>query len=289
MSDEKKVENAEQSNALPAHVIEAKKQAIEFMNPERWSIMKTMAETFIQSGALPAAIKNAPQLIMAMQAGYEAGMQPIEAISSFAPINGRMTMYGDALISQVKKAGHKVQWGECTGEKATVTITRVDTGESMTETYSLDEADIAGLLGKDNWRKYPKRMLKYKAFAEVAHFLVPDALRGIKITEEVEAEMDEVMKSEAVGTKKPTKKKKVEEVEVKEEHKPLGEVLEGEVIEEEKEEPASKKKPLSEKKLAEMTEEDKKAYYSELVEKELSGKQLTAKERMFCTSMQDKK
>src|SRR5690348_4781143 len=93
---------------LPApsndYVAQAEARSLEFMNPKRWQVMNVMAQTFIQSGALPPSIKNAAQLIMVFQAGYEAGMQPLEAISAYYIVNGKITLYGQMAITQVIKA-----------------------------------------------------------------------------------------------------------------------------------------------------------------------------------------
>lgn len=285
--------NPQTPEVLQSHQIEAKTRALNWMNPERWNMMKTMAETFIQSQAMPQSIKNAAQAIMVMQAGYEAGMQPIESLASFAPINGKMTMYGDALIAKVIQAGHTIEWGDCDERSATVTITRKDTGKSMTETYKLEEAKASGLLGKDNWQKFPKRMLKYKVFAEVAHFFVADALRGLDLREIVESETlpievvkevpKEATEAQVINPEPPAPSKPVEEPK---NTKP--------VKKSKKEEPANviDAKPVEEPRdfdilpISEMTDLEKKTYYKLLVAKELDGKvALSARESMFLQVM----
>ena len=293
MSEVNTTPNPQTPEVLQSHQVEAKTRALNWMNPERWNMMKTMAETFIQSQAMPASIKNAAQAIMVMQAGYEAGMQPIESLASFAPINGKMTMYGDALIAKVIQAGHTIEWGECTDRTATVTITRKDTGKSMTETYKIEEAHASGLLGKDVWQKYPKRMLKYKVFSEVAHFFVADALRGLDLREIVESEyvpVEVVKEAPSAATAvqaevvtpaetpkapktpeppKPAKKSKKEEPK---------EVIDAKPVEE--------PKNFDQMPISDMSEADKKAYYKMLVAKELDGKEpLTARESMFIQVM----
>src|SRR5437588_10576417 len=167
------------------YVAQAEARSLEFMNPKRWQVMNVMAQTFIQSGALPSSIKNAAQLIMVFQAGYEAGMQPLEAISAYYIVNGKITLYGQMAITQVVKAGHQVVFTDCTDETATCTITRGDTKQSMTQTYTMKMARERGLPnGKDVWAKFPENMLRFKAFNLVANFLVPDALHGIPIKED---------------------------------------------------------------------------------------------------------
>lgn len=176
----------------------AEAKSLEWMNPKRWQVMNAMAQTFINSGALPDSIKNAAQLIMVMQAGYEAGMQPLESINAFYIVNGKITMYGDAVTAQVIKHGHTVEWGTCDGTEAEVTITRKDNGKSMTGKFTIEMAIERGLTtyndGKPNvfWRKFPANMLKYKALGEIVDFIVPDALHGAPIKEVIEADMDPV-------------------------------------------------------------------------------------------------
>lgn len=193
------MKNMEQQNVvrLPDsdRLMEMKRiEAFSFMNTERLGLMKTMADTFIASGALPPTIKNTAQLIMIMQAGYEAGLQPMAAIRSFYFVNGRLSMYGDVAIARVRAAGHKITWGQCNETTATVTIVRGDTEESMTETFTMAMAVKRGLTNKGGpWISAPDNMLKFKAFWAVARFLVPDAFSRdgapIDIGEIVEAEI----------------------------------------------------------------------------------------------------
>lgn len=177
----------------------AEAKSLEWMNPKRWQVMTAMAQTFITSGALPDSIKNAAQLIMVMQAGYEAGMQPLESINAFYIVNGKITMYGDAVTSQVIKHGNTVEWGECDGNSAEVTITRGDNQKSMTGKFTIEMAIERGLTtysdGRKNvfWQKYPENMLKYKALGSIVDFIVPDALHGAPIKEVIEADIDPVI------------------------------------------------------------------------------------------------
>lgn len=189
---------------LPApsneYIAQAEARSLEFMNPKRWQVMNVMAQTFIQSGALPSSIKNAAQLIMVWQRGYEAGMQPMEALDAFYFVNGKLSIYGDMAIAQVIKAGHEVDFANSNDKTATCTITRGDTKKSLTGTFTMAMANERGLTaGKDPWKKSPENMLKFKAFHSIAKFIVPEALRGIQIKEiaETEIEVDSPMTSHA--------------------------------------------------------------------------------------------
>ena len=189
----------------------AEAKSLEFMNPKRWQVMTAMAQTFINSGSVPASIQNAAQMIMVFQAGFEAGMQPVESLNAFYIVNGKITMYGDAVTSQIIKAGHTVEWGDCDDTKAEVTITRGDNGKAMTGKFTIDMAEKKGLFktakGTDNifWKKYPENMLKYKALGLIVDFIVPDALRGVSVKEVVEADLgDDALTNIVAASGKPS-------------------------------------------------------------------------------------
>jgi hypothetical protein len=191
------------------YVAQAEAKSLEFMNPKRWTVMQHMANTFINSGAIPESIKNASQMIMVFQAGYEAGMQPLEALNAFYIVNGKITMYGDAVTAQIIKAGHSVEFrGD--HKAAEVTITRGDTKQSMTGTFNIEQAKELGLTTYNNgnsnpfWKKYPDRMLKYKALGTIVRFIVPDALRGVSIKEEIEASGEENIVVDQPSTEQST-------------------------------------------------------------------------------------
>ena len=213
------------------YVAAAEAKSLEFMNPKRWQVMEYMAKTFVNSGALPKSIDSAPKLIMVFQAGYEAGLQPLEALNSFYFVNGKLAMYGDTVISQVKKAGHKVIWGDCNEKTATVTIERGDTGEKMTQTFTMDMAKERGYTSNPIYQKYPENMLKFRVFGMTAKFIVPDALHGIPIKEDLESDYIEVKPE----TKKAQSTKMDQPIETEKPEQPSRKTLE-EAIESSEEE-----------------------------------------------------
>lgn len=177
----------------------AKRESHQWLNPEVWRTMQIVAQTFLQSGAMPKSMDTAPKLIVALQAGREAGLQPLEAINSFYFVNGKVSLYGDMAISQVLKAGHKIEWGKCDDKTATVKITRGDNGASNEVTFTMQMAIERGLTSNGVYKKYPENMLRFKAFHSCAKFIVPDALHGVPIKEVEEAEAIEEIKPNKPG------------------------------------------------------------------------------------------
>lgn len=159
-------------------------------DPQAWMQMQKMAEMFFQSKALPSTIDNLPKLMMVFQAARDSGLTATEALNAYYFVNGRLTMYGQIALSQVTKAGFKVEWGECNEKTATVKISREDRGE-ITETYTFDQAQKAKLTAKDVWQKFPGNMLRWKAFGNAQRFFCPEALNGFYIKEDLEGSIDE--------------------------------------------------------------------------------------------------
>lgn len=275
MENQKLQEIGQPSQQLVDH---AKKESYEFLNPQVWQAMTVVAQTFLQSGALPSSMNTAPKIMVALQAGKEMGLQPIEAVSSFYFVNGKVSMYGEMAIAQVVKAGHKIEWGDCNDKTATIKITRGDNKTSNTVTFTMEMATTRGLNKRGGpWVTAPDNMLRFKAFHACAKFIVPDALHGVSIKEVAEVEVIEVEQK----TKKKEEKKEVK-VEVVNVRSPLSEAIKSD--EEDKEEPEKeevKTKKKKGKKMADLTDEEKKAKYHEIIEKRNNNERLTRTEEVF--------
>lgn len=159
-----------------------------FPTQAEWNTINTIAVTLKNGGVLPKGIDTVQKMVVVLQAGREIGLQPIEALNSLYFVNGKVSMYGEAVPMQIMRAGHKITWGKCDKNEATVTITRGDDGQSMTQTFTMDEAKERGYTSNPIYQKYPENMLKWRVLGMVAKFIAPDALRGIGIKEDMEVE-----------------------------------------------------------------------------------------------------
>lgn len=123
--------------------------------------------------------------LVAIQWGMELGLQPMQAMQSIAVINGRPSLWGDAMLALVK-AHPAFEWikEECDGSVAICTIKRRGEPE-VSQTFTIDDAKRAGLTGKQGpWTQYPKRMLQMRARGFALRDAFPDALRGVVSAEE---------------------------------------------------------------------------------------------------------
>lgn len=149
-----------------------------------------IASALAQSGMTPNGFKTPETCFVAIMAGAELGLPPFQSLQSFAIINNRPTLWGDALMAVVRTNGFKVrEWLEGEGEAMTAycEVTRPDNGDTAEASFSVDDAKTAGLWKKAGpWQSAPKRMLKMRARSFAIRDGAADVLRGFQIREEVE-------------------------------------------------------------------------------------------------------
>lgn len=162
-----------------------------------------------QAGMSPYGIDTPQKIMIAMLAGLELGMPPMQGVQSIAVINNRPCMWGDALIGVVKNSGaclYVKEWIEGDGDSrvAYCETKRKGEDEPVRRSFSADDAKRAGLwqtdarvtkqgkngpYTKDNdspWYRYPQRMLQMRARAWCLRDVYPDVLKGMQSREEVE-------------------------------------------------------------------------------------------------------
>lgn len=146
------------------------------------------AEMIADTEMVPKDFRGkAGNVLVAVQMGAELGLPPMQSLQNIAVINGRPAIWGDALLALVSgRSDCEDVVEECTDREAKCTIKR--RGKSpVTRTFSMDDAQKAGLAGKQGpWTQYPKRMLQMRARSWAIRDCYPDALKGISIAEEAQ-------------------------------------------------------------------------------------------------------
>ena len=155
-----------------------------FPTVDTWQTIMALSAHLSESKALPSFIQNPAQLTMVLLAGKEAGLGAIEALNSFYIVNGKLTIYGSAVLTQLKRAGYSVKWGKCDIKEVSLTLKAPD-GTEHTETYTMAEAVKTGQTSKEVWQKYPVNMLRFKCLGNAARFFAPETIYGHYMTEDV--------------------------------------------------------------------------------------------------------
>lgn len=144
-----------------------------------------LAKAISLSGLAPNGMKEPEQITVALLHGMELGLPPMTAVQKIAVINGRPTLWGDAVPALLYARGFKLkEWMEV--DTAHCRVTRPD-GTEVERTFSRKDAEQAGLWGKAGpWKQYPARMMQMRARGFAARDGAADVLSGLYIREEIE-------------------------------------------------------------------------------------------------------
>jgi hypothetical protein len=147
-----------------------------------------------KSQLVPSSYRNKPDdIVLAVMFGAELGLPPVQSVQSIAVINGRPSVWGDAVPGLCYSSG-KVddiqeffEGDEGSDGFTAVCIAKRRGTSAKTGRFSQKDAKIAGLFGQATHGKYPKRMMMWRARHFALHDAFPDVLRGIG-TREIDAE-----------------------------------------------------------------------------------------------------
>ncbi len=149
-----------------------------------------LAEFLADSTMVPKDYQGKPgNVLVAIQWGMELGLKPLQAMQNIAVINGRPSLWGDAVLALVLGHGScedVIEQYEGTGDqKKAVCIAKRRGREDKVGEFSMADARKAGLLSKSGpWQQYPERMLKMRARAFALRDQFADVLKGIAVAEE---------------------------------------------------------------------------------------------------------
>lgn len=150
--------------------------------------IKTLGLSIFKSGIF-GLDKPEQGEIIAMQCMVEK-KSPLELARTYHFIQGQLAIRSDALLAKFHQAGGTVEWGERTDEKVTAVFRKG--ASSATITADMKEYVANGTaLGKDgkpkdNWKKWPRRMLTARAVSEGVRLIAPECCFGTYVVEELD-------------------------------------------------------------------------------------------------------
>lgn len=170
--------------------IEVKQSTGFAVSPKDLTEAFRFAEMISKSQLCPKNYMNRPDdTLIAMMMGNELGLNPLQAIQNIAVINGRPSIYGDALMALVQNHSSFKSVEESFDEETFTAICTVQrkNGKPHTQRYSRQDAETAKLWGKAGpWSQYPKRMMAMRARGFALRNQFADALAGLITREEAE-------------------------------------------------------------------------------------------------------
>lgn len=160
------------------------------------------AKAVIDSKLAPRGFDTPQAILVAIQYGAELGLGPMASLQNIAVIQGRPTLWGDAvpavcqsLLEEYKDEEIGEPGKDSRGWK--VTVKRKGRAEPIARTFTVADAKTAGLWGKQGpWSTNPGRMIFMRARSFCFRDAFPDKLKGILTAEEAtDVEMKNVTRS----------------------------------------------------------------------------------------------
>jgi hypothetical protein len=158
----------------------------------------TFSEMLSNSNMVPKAYQGKPQdILVCVQWGMEMGLAPMQALQNIAVINGKPSVYGDAMMALVQASPvcedvEEYFENEGTPNPVAVCVAKRKGRKPVTAKFSVEDAKRAGLWAKQGpWSAYPKRMMQMRARGFALRDAFPDVLKGVISAEEAQDYPDE--------------------------------------------------------------------------------------------------
>jgi len=145
--------------------------------------MQQMAEVAASSKMF--GFKSTQEALAIMLLCQGEGLHPAIAMRDYHVIQGRPALKADAMLARFQQAGGAVKWDVYTDQEVTGTFSH-PSGGSLAVTWTFAHAKQIGIASKDNWKNYPRAMLRARCISEGIRAVYPGCVVGVYTPEEVQ-------------------------------------------------------------------------------------------------------
>lgn len=181
---------------IPSNVVVPTQNAMSFRpssipSEHEMMVFHTMAEQAVSS-KMYKGIGEKPGVMMIMLAARELAIPPMQALNGgLNIINGKVEISARMMNAMIRRAGHQIIVHACTDMECILIGKRCDTGESQKASYSVADAQRAGLVKQGGgWTKFPKDMCFARALSRLARQLFSDVIGMGYVEGEISQSMD---------------------------------------------------------------------------------------------------
>jgi hypothetical protein len=143
----------------------------------------------VKSGMLPTTVRTPEAALMIVMKGEELGISPMQAFASINIINGTPRLSAELVCALVKRRTDVCKYlryvdGDDT--YATWETWRVGEPNPVPHTFTMAKAVALGLSTKDNYKKQPATMLRWRAGMDLARLVYPELTLGLRDPDEMD-------------------------------------------------------------------------------------------------------
>ena len=130
-------------------------------------------------------VKSPVQAVALMLIAQAEGRHPASAAQDYNIIQNRPALKADSMLARFQQAGGKVEWEEYTDQRVAGLFSHPQSPKPVLVDWDMTRAKTAGLGAKDNWKHYPRAMLRARVISEGVRTVYPAVLGGMYTPEEV--------------------------------------------------------------------------------------------------------
>jgi hypothetical protein len=177
---------------------------------DAWNFAKALAT----AGMLPKEYRDKPgNVLLAMEYGRALALPVATIFTSVHVIEGRPSMSSELMQALIRRAGHRIRIAGDNRQASCAIVRRDDPDFTYTATFTLEDAQQAGLLKiqqdgtvrarhksgePTNWEKYTRSMLLARAVSACARQACADVLAGVSyVPEELGEDLEPVVVTQA--------------------------------------------------------------------------------------------
>jgi hypothetical protein len=152
------------------------------MNLVPYEQVQSMAQAMAKSGLF--GMKTPEQALALMLVAQAEGQHPATIAQDYDIIQGRAARKTHSVLARFQAAGGRIEWHALSDTEADATFSHPQGAARIR--WTIEMARKIGLAGKDNWKHYPRAMLRARCIAEGVRAAYPAAIGGLLVTEEAQ-------------------------------------------------------------------------------------------------------
>lgn len=149
-----------------------------------------LAKRLVASRLMPKAVTSPEAALAIIITGRELGLTAMQSLRGIHIIEGKPVLSSDTMLALALRDERceSFRLVESTAKIATFETKRKGTTEPTRFSFTIEEAQTAGLTTKDNWKKYAPAMLRARCIAALARIVYPDIFLGVYADDELQSQ-----------------------------------------------------------------------------------------------------
>lgn len=149
----------------------------ELLQPNNLGELQQLGQLMAASGFFSDS-RQAASACVKILAGREMGFPPIASMVGISIISGKPVLGSNLIAAAMKRAGYTWEMHQRDARGCKLTIFHNGKRQGPSE-FLEEDAKAAGLLGKDNWKKFPRSMYFARAISDAARTYAPEIFSGV--------------------------------------------------------------------------------------------------------------